>query len=101
MVYLLTGYQIWYNYCYDIRESLWDKVKLVILYGQLVLVFYDQYKKTYFWDYLIDKYCIIFLFFYLLLYYCFYSVKKLQYCGKFKVCLLMILKIESVFNLIV
>lgn len=58
MVYLLTGYQIWYNYRYDIRESLWDKVKLVILYGQLVLVLYDQYKKTFFWDYLIDKYCI-------------------------------------------
>lgn len=46
MVHLLTGHQIWYNHRHDTRESLWDKVKLVILHGQSVSVPYDQYKKT-------------------------------------------------------
>lgn len=101
MVHLLTGHQIWYNHRHDTRESLWDKVKLVILHGQSVSVPYDQYKKTSLWDYSIDKYCITFSSFYPLLYYCFYSVKKLQYCGKSKVCLSMTLKIESVLYLIV
>lgn len=94
MVHLLTGHQIWYNHRHDTRESLWDKVKLVMLHGQSVSVPYDQYKKTSLWDYSLDKYCITFSSFYPLLYYCFYSVKKLQYCGKSKVCLSMTLKIE-------
>lgn len=99
MVHLLTGHQIWYNHRHDTRESLWDKVKLVILHGQSVSVPYDQYKKTSLWDYSIDKFGITFSSFYPLLYYCFYSVKKLQYCGKSKVCLSMTLKIESVLYL--
>lgn len=92
MVHLLTGHQIWYNHRHDTRESLWDKVKLVMR-GQTSAA-NNQYKKISHFGWIIYK--VLHFHILAITMILFFNGKIFGYCGKSEVCLSMMLKKRAV-----